>query len=70
MGKVLVSCRKNEKNADFHVSGLFIPKKSDALVGRVSTFHILQTSELAIFFRNPLQISKISKSENNALKHS
>jgi hypothetical protein len=33
-------------------------KKSDALVKRVSTFHILQTSELAIFSRNPPQISK------------
>jgi hypothetical protein len=42
-------------------------KKSDALVGRVATFHILQTSELAIFFRNPPQILETSKSENNAL---
>jgi hypothetical protein len=33
----------------------------------VSTFHILQTSELANFSRNPPQISKNSKSENHAL---
>jgi hypothetical protein len=29
--------------ANFHVLGLFIPKKSDAQVRRVNTFHILQT---------------------------
>jgi hypothetical protein len=45
-------------------------KKSSALVRRVSTLHILQTSGLAIFSRNPPQISKTSKSENHALKHS
>jgi hypothetical protein len=43
-------------------------KKSDALVGRVSTFHILETYELAIFSRNPPQISKIYKPENHTLK--
>jgi hypothetical protein len=32
----------------------------------VSTFHILKTSDSAIFFRNPPQISKTSKSENHA----
>jgi hypothetical protein len=68
--EVWVSVEKNEKNADFHVLGLFMAKKTDAVVGRVSTFHILQTSELAIFSRNPPQISKTSKSENHALKHS
>jgi hypothetical protein len=30
--------------ASFHVLGLFIPKKSDALVGRGETFHVLRTS--------------------------
>jgi hypothetical protein len=29
--------------ANFHVLGLFIPKKSDAQVGRVNTFIILHT---------------------------
>jgi hypothetical protein len=48
----------------------FVKKKPDALVGRVATFHILQTCELAIFPRNPPQISKTSKSENHDLKHS
>jgi hypothetical protein len=45
-------------------------KKSDELVGRVSTFHILHTSELAIFSRNPPKIYKTSKSDKHALKHS
>jgi hypothetical protein len=45
-------------------------KKSVALVGRVSIFYILQTSELAIFFRNTPQISKTLESENHALKNS
>jgi hypothetical protein len=45
----------------------FSRKKSDALVGHVNTFHILQTSELAIFSRNPSQISKILKSGNQMI---
>jgi hypothetical protein len=48
-----------------------LKKKSDAPTRRVSTFHILlKTSELAIFSRNPPQISKTSKSDDHALKHS
>jgi hypothetical protein len=31
--------------ANFYVLGIFKPKKTDALVGRVWTFHIMQTSE-------------------------
>jgi hypothetical protein len=38
--KVLVSLAKKKFFvANFHVLGLFIPKKSDAQVGRVNTFH-------------------------------
>jgi hypothetical protein len=34
-GNIGLVSRKMKKNiADFHVLGLFIPKKSDALVGR------------------------------------
>jgi hypothetical protein len=62
MESIGFTCKKN------HVLGLFIPKKSDALVGRVSTFNILETCELAIFFRNPPQISKTFKYENHTLK--
>jgi hypothetical protein len=42
--KVLVSLAKIFLFiANFLVLGLFIPKKSDVQVGRVNTFHILQT---------------------------
>jgi hypothetical protein len=40
--KVFVSLAKI---ANFHVLGLFIPSKPDALVGRVNTFIILYTKE-------------------------
>jgi hypothetical protein len=42
--------------------------KTDALVGRGSTFHILETCKFAIFSRNPPQISKTYKSDNQTLK--
>jgi hypothetical protein len=46
--------------------------KSDALVRRVSTFHLLQTHEFNDFFfqKYPSLASKILKSENGALKPS
>jgi hypothetical protein len=48
--------------ADFHVLGLFMAKKSDAQVGHVNTFHILQTlrkgpSNLKLCMKRPLRFS-------------
>jgi hypothetical protein len=56
--------------ANFHVLGHFIPKKSDALVGRVNTFIILHTKSLKTAFKiwRPLnlQIPKISFSHSES----
>jgi hypothetical protein len=46
LGKILKMCPNSSgKELYFEV----LNKKSDALVGRMLTFHILQTSELTIF---------------------